>query len=156
MSPGDSTVLFRALPAESRLSPAERREVRKFAAALTRELAEGRRFTCLLTSDEEIRRLNAEFRKQDKATDVLSFPALGRESGQNPELGDIAISVERATAQAVQLGHSRAEEICILILHGLLHLQGFDHEQDSGEMARVEAGWRDRFGLPETLLGIGF
>jgi probable rRNA maturation factor len=67
-------------------------------------------------------------------------------------LGEIAISVERAEAQARSFGHSRLDEIRILMLHGLLHLSGMDHENDRGEMARAEAHWRAQFGLPETLI----
>jgi probable rRNA maturation factor len=88
-----------------------------------------------------LRRLNREFRGEDYATDVLSFP---------PE--DIAISFDRAGAQADELGHSLEDELRILMLHGLLHLAGMDHETDSGEMARVELRWRQRLGLPVGLI----
>ena len=103
----------------------------------------------LLTSDREIRRLNREFRRQDKSTDVLSFPA--------PELpeniaGDLAISLDTAARQAKQFGHTLDIEIKILLLHGLLHLAGLDHESDGGEMARREDGLRRRFRLPVTLI----
>jgi probable rRNA maturation factor len=111
-------------------------------------VAKGREFSCLLTNDEEIRTLNKQFRKKDKTTDVLSFPALP-ESG---DLGDIAISVDRAVAQAREHGHTVEQEIEILILHGLLHLLGYDHETDEGRMARAERRWRKSLGLPAGLI----
>jgi probable rRNA maturation factor len=103
----------------------------------------------LLTSDREIRRLNRTFRHKDKATDVLSFPA--------PEFpkniaGDLAISLDTATRQAAQFGHTLDVELKILLLHGLLHLAGFDHEADKGEMAEREEELRRRFRLPSTLI----
>ncbi len=67
-------------------------------------------------------------------------------------IGEIAISVDRAAAQAKEQGHSLADELRILMLHGALHLAGFDHEKDSGEMRRAEARWRKRFGLPLGLI----
>ena len=76
-----------------------------------------------------------------------------RVGGAEPApLGEIAISVDRARAQAAQHGHSLADELRILMLHGALHLAGFDHASDSGEMARAEARWRKRFGLPDSLI----
>ena len=90
--------------------------------------------TIAFVSDSSIRELNRQFRGVDKATDVLSFPA-----GEDDfELGDIAVSVERAKAQARQNGLSYEGEIAQLILHGLLHLCGYDHEKDNGEMNRLE------------------
>src|SRR5690348_6388815 len=89
----------------------------------------------LLTANEHMRRLNRQFRQKNKATDVLSFPA--DLSGKSPEkyAGDLAISVEIARQSAEQLGHSLEEEIKVLMLHGVLHLAGYDHESDNGEMA---------------------
>ena len=72
---------------------------------------------------------------------MLSFP---------PE--DLAISFDRAAAQAAELGHSVEDELCILMLHGLLHLAGMDHETDGGAMKRTEARWRKRLGLPAGLI----
>jgi probable rRNA maturation factor len=144
MSPG-STVLFGALPSELRISPAEKRVLTHFARGLSRRITPGRAFDCLITDDAELRRLNLAFLGHDYPTDVLSFPSA------NP-LGEIAISVERADAQARAFGHSRMDEIRILMLHGLLHLAGMDHETDDGEMARGEAHWRAQFGLPQTLI----
>jgi probable rRNA maturation factor len=106
--------------------------------------------TVLLTSDASIRRLNRQFRGKNKATDVLSFPA--DTSVQNQEKGDLAISVPTARRQAIEQGHTLATEIKVLILHGLLHLAGYDHETDQGQMARRERLLRSRLGLPEGLI----
>lgn len=144
MSPG-STVLFGALPSELRFSQVEKRFLFDFARDLARQIAPGRAFDCLITDDAELRRLNLAFLRHDYPTDVLSFP------NANP-LGEIAISIERADAQARSFGHARMDEVRILMLHGLLHLAGMDHESDAGEMARAEAHWRAQFGLPRTLI----
>jgi probable rRNA maturation factor len=109
--------------------------------------------TVLLTSDAAIRRLNKQFRGKNKATDVLSFPALemvGRMVGDLA--GDLAISVETARRQAREQGHALSVEIKVLMLHGLLHLAGYDHETDSGEMAKRERLLRGRLGLPQGLI----
>jgi probable rRNA maturation factor len=122
---------------------------RAFAKRLATEVAGGRPFTCLIASDQELQRLNREFRKQDYATDVLSFPSrqtLGF-------LGDIAISFPHAQRQAAEYGHSVGQEIEILMLHGVLHLLGMDHETDRGRMARAENKWRAALGLPRGLIG---
>jgi probable rRNA maturation factor len=104
----------------------------------------------LLTSSREMRQLNRSFRGKDKPTDVISFPAIEAVSRQLA--GDLAISVDIAAANAVQFGHSTQEEIFVLILHGLLHLAGYDHETDDGEMARRERQLRVRLGLPSNLI----
>ncbi len=106
----------------------------------------------LLTTDEDIRRLNRRFRRKDQATDVLSFPAPAPLDRRNPVAGDLAISVETAARQAAQLEQPLATELQILILHGLLHLAGYDHETDSGQMARKEATLRRRLGLDAGLI----
>ena len=144
MSPG-STVLFGALPSELRFSQAEKRFLADFARDLARQIAPDRAFDCLITDDAELRRLNLAFLGNDYPTDVLSFP-------NETALGEIAISVERADAQARAFGHARMDEIRILMLHGLLHLAGMDHEKDAGEMARAEAHWRAQLDLPRTLI----
>jgi probable rRNA maturation factor len=95
-----------------------------------------------------LQRLNRSFLGNDYPTDVLSFPAY---SGAD-DLGEMAISIDRATAQADKFGHSRLDEIRILMLHGLLHLTGHDHESDNGEMAQAERKWRRTLGLPATLI----
>lgn len=121
--------------------------MKEFARLLADRVAGGRSFTCLITNDLELHKLNSTFLRRDYPADVLSFPAAER----NGDLGDIAISAERAAAQAVALGHDRTAEICVLMLHGVLHLTGLDHETDHGEMARAEQRWRTEFGLPAAL-----
>jgi len=102
----------------------------------------------LLTTDVGIRGLNRRFRKKNKATDVLSFPA---EPGFGVA-GDLAISVETAARQAAEQGHRLSVELRVLMLHGLLHLAGMDHEVDDGKMARKERRLRARLGLPMGLI----
>ena len=106
----------------------------------------------LLTGDTHIRRLNREFRRKDRPTDVLSFPAPAPLNGHAAPAGDLAISVETAARQARDFAHPLATELRILLLHGLLHLGGYDHESDSGRMARKEAALRRRFGLAAGLI----
>ena len=106
----------------------------------------------LLTTDRAIRRLNRQYRGNDKATDVLSFPAETFIQNQQKIAGDLAISVDTARKQGAARGHSLATEIKILILHGLLHLAGYDHESDAGRMARREQLLRARLGLPQGLI----
>jgi len=100
--------------------------------------------TCLITTDAAMKALNRQFLGKDYTTDVLSFPGDGA--------GEIAISLDRARAQAREFGHHLELELRILILHGLLHLKGMDHERDQGEMARAETRWRKRLGLPTGLI----
>ena len=104
----------------------------------------------LFTTDTAIRRLNRQFRGKNKATDVLSFPAGG--IGAEEMAGDLAISVPTALGQAIEQGHSLSIEAKVLMLHGLLHLAGYDHEADSGQMARREGLLRKRLGLPQGLI----
>ncbi len=127
---------------------AGRARLSDFTATLQRRLTGGRPFTCLLTGDEELRRLNRRFRRLNEATDVLSFP----NAAPAGDLGDIAVSLDRARAQARQYGHRVGDELCILILHGVIHLLGMDHETDAGQMARTELAWRKKLGLPSGLI----
>ena len=120
----------------------------QFARAVQHEVAKGRDFTCLVAGDEDLRQLNHKFRRKNEATDVLSFPS-GEEAGS---LGEIAISLNRARQQAAAHGHDTPQEIRILLLHGVLHLMGMDHENDSGQMARAERRWRKHYGLPLGLI----
>ena len=104
----------------------------------------------LVTSNAELQELNRRFRGKDQPTDVLSFPAL---PGLKPRYaGDIAISAEIAAHNARTLGHTAAEEIKILALHGILHLRGYDHERDRGKMARREEKLRRDLRLPVALI----
>lgn len=103
--------------------------------------------TIALISDGAMRRLNAAYRNADYATDVLSFP-----SEEPGHLGDIAIATGVAARQARRLGHHERVERKVLALHGLLHLLGYDHEADTGAMARVEERLRRKAGLPAGLI----
>jgi len=104
----------------------------------------------LLANDPTLRHLNKTFRGKNKPTDVLSFPAPSAFAGKHA--GDLAISLETAARQAKPYNHTLAEETKILILHGLLHLSGEDHEIDNGEMAAREATLRRELRLPATLI----
>jgi len=125
-----------------------RTQLRRFLEEVVRRVARGRSIACLVTGDAEVRRLNRRFRGKNSATDVLSFPS----SEKNGFSGDLAISVDRARRQAAEQGHSLEDELRILILHGALHLTGLDHENYAGRMARSEARWRRRLGLPPGLI----
>jgi len=104
----------------------------------------------LVTGSRELQGLNRKFRGLDKPTDVLSFPALpGVKDGL---AGEVAISADIAAQNARRLRHKLADEIKILVLHGVLHLAGYDHEHDHGEMARKEQSLRKAFGLPSGLI----
>ena len=98
----------------------------------------------LISSNKRLRDLNRRFRRKDKATDVLSFP--------RPSGGDIAISAQIAFENAQSYGHSLASELKILVLHGMLHLAGYDHERDNGRMARTESRLRSQLKLPASLI----
>jgi probable rRNA maturation factor len=120
--------------------------------------------TVVLAGDRAVRRLNREWRQIDRATDVLSFPAGGDEpepghrrrrgqaEGAPPHVGDIVIARGVAARQARQMGHSLPVELRVLALHGFLHLVGYDHDLDAGEMARVECRLRRRGGLTAGLI----
>ena len=105
--------------------------------------------TVLLTTDAGIRSLNRRFRHKNKATDVLSFPVEDRSWGQ---AGDLAISVDTAARQAAEHNHSLGTEMKVLILHGLLHLAGHDHEADEGQMRKLEANLSAKLGLRQGLI----
>jgi probable rRNA maturation factor len=106
----------------------------------------------LLTTDVVIRDLNRRFRGENKPTDVLSFPAAEAFGKAAQIAGDLAISLETAARQAEAFGHPLETEVKVLILHGILHLAGMDHELDTGEMAGRESALRKRFKLPEGLI----
>jgi probable rRNA maturation factor len=142
MYPSDDLVSFRRVPAALRRTP-----IREFALTLRDAVAGVRLFHCVITDDGELRHLNRRFLGHDYPTDVLSFPSDGI-----IVLGDLAISAARAAAQARALGHSQLDEIRILMLHGVLHLVGMDHETDRGRMARAETRWRKKLNLPPGLI----
>ena len=131
-----------------------RRLLLEFARQLEAKVAAGRPFCCVITDDGEMRRLNRRFRHKDAATDVLSFAACGNgsQAASGCSLGELAVSFERAREQAAAYGHTSEDEVRILMLHGVLHLTGMDHERDSGEMDRTERRWRQRLRLPNGLI----
>lgn len=126
-----------------------RRALAEFVAQACRAVGLKGSVTVMVTHSREMRSLNSRFRGKNYSTDVLSFPppALG-----NGFAGDIAVSLDIAARNAQSLGHSLGQEVQILVLHGILHLAGYDHEEDRGEMAEREARMRRRFGLPTGLI----
>ncbi len=127
------------------------------SAQLVRFLARAQRaarlrgeINVLVAGSREIRALNRRYRGKDQATDVLSFPADG---GAGKDFaGDIAISADHAARSARRFGHLPAQELKVLMLHGVLHLAGYDHERDNGAMARMEERLRAELGLPAALI----
>ena len=107
--------------------------------------------TIVFASDDAVRKLNRRFRGKNLATDVLSFPTEAEpfEVEDGSHFGDVVISVERAAAQAKANGLSFSSEVEQLILHGLLHLSGYDHETDHGQMNRLELRLRKQLGIDE-------
>ena len=108
--------------------------------------------TVMVTHSRDIRSLNSRFRGKNHDTDVLSFPAPAFGDGF---AGDIAVSLDIAARNARSLGHSLGQEVRILVLHGILHLAGHDHESDQGEMEEREHNLRRRLGLPTGLIERG-
>jgi probable rRNA maturation factor len=147
MSSEGSTTLFDPASRAALGRRVTQASLREFAEQLRTRVARKRSFVCLIAGDAELLRLNTQFRKKKYATDVLSFPS-GEARGP---LGEIAISADRALEQAREHGHGVGDEIRILMLHGVLHLMGYDHETDNGEMAKAEARWRKAFNLPLSL-----
>jgi len=109
-----------------------------------------RQIELVITDNQGIRALNAQHRGKEEATDVLSFP-LGGDAPHMP-LGAIVISKDKVIEKSDELGHSPQEELTLLFIHGLLHLLGFDHETDNGEMRRKEKVLIDAWRLPESLI----
>jgi len=105
--------------------------------------------TVVFLNDAQMRRYNRTYRKKDSTTDVLSFPVNTELVDESHYLGDILISVERAKKQAAERGRVMEEEVRILMLHGLLHLLGYDHETDKGQMNRLEKKLRLDLGLAD-------
>lgn len=107
----------------------------------------------LVTGNVAMRSLNRHFRKKNEATDVLSFPAEdAKVRASEPFAGEIAISADIARQNAARLGHTAAAEVEVLVLHGILHLAGYDHERDNGTMQRKEAKLRQALKLPSSLI----
>lgn len=120
------------------------RALRPWLEALVAELApEADSFGVRFAGDRELRRLNRDYRGRDQTTDVLSFPGEGSPEGRH--LGDVAISVPTARRQALAAGHAVERELKLLLLHGVLHCLGYDHETDDGTMERLERRLRRRW-----------
>ncbi len=128
-----------------------RRELSRFLSCAIQAIGLSGEVSILLAGDERIRALNREFRGKDQPTDVLSFPAAPPFAAAG-QAGDLAISLEAASRQAAEHGHPLQTEVKLLMLHGLLHLAGFDHESDAGQMARREAQLRKQLALPVGLI----
>ncbi len=146
MSPGDPAQPIPAVTLLNRNGYAEAAAgaLRPWLEAVVGSLAPGYDSLAVrFTGDRAIRRLNREFRGRDAATDVLSFP--GGPTPEGRHLGDIAVSVPAARRQARDRGHGVERELRLLVLHGLLHCLGYDHERDGGEMARLERRLRRRW-----------
>jgi len=136
-----------------------RRPLESFLRRVKNELGlDEASLTVCLVSDAEIARMNEKFRKKKGSTDVLSFPTVARRRpvrlrrGSRPVkpgeyLGDIAISPSTARRYAKKNGRALSSELQVLILHGVLHLLGYDHETDHGQMDKIEQKLRKRFGL---------
>lgn len=133
--PGISGASFRGLNAA---------QLQRFAQRAQRLAEVQGEVDILISSNQRLRELNRRFRRKDKPTDVLSFP--------RPSGGDIAISAQIALENARRYGHSFANELKILVLHGMLHLAGYDHESDNGRMARAESRLRSQLKLPASLI----
>jgi probable rRNA maturation factor len=123
------------------VTPAQMQRFVRQAQALAKVQGE---VDVLVSGNQRLRQLNRHFRRKNKPTDVLSFP--------RPSGGDIAISAQIARDNARLYGHSIADELKILVLHGMLHLAGYDHDSDNGRMARVESRLRARLKLPASLI----
>jgi probable rRNA maturation factor len=132
-------------PATSKSTSAQ--TLSRFATRVQNELGIVGEVSVAVTSNREMQALNRRFRKKNKPTDVLTFPP-----ARAGTAGDIAISLEIAAANAAELRHSLATEVKVLILHGMLHLAGYDHEIDDGEMHAREAELRKKFKLPVGLI----
>jgi probable rRNA maturation factor len=125
------------------------RKLAEFVSEVCEHLRLAGAVTVLVTSSKEMSILNGRFRGKTQPTDVLSFPCPAFVDGF---AGDIAISLDIATRTALAMRHSTPVEVKILVLHGLLHLAGYDHESDRGEMTRLEGRLRRELSLPAALI----
>jgi len=125
------------------------RELGNFVEQASRTAGLRGSVSLMITNSREMQELNSRFRGKTQPTDVLSFPA---PVSNNGFAGDIAISYDIAGRNAKELGHSVMQELKVLVLHGILHLAGYDHESDAGEMARYEQRLRSRLALPLGLI----
>ncbi len=132
---------------KKKLSGVSARALERMAAQAQKAAGVKGEVDILITGNQELRRLNRRFRHKNRPTDVLSFPGDGNGWG-----GDIAISADMAATHARGLGHTLLHELNVLILHGMLHLAGYDHERDRGQMARKEQQLQRTLGLPAGLI----
>lgn len=121
--------------------------VREFLCRLAEDLAEGGGFSVVVSSDRALRDANRRYRNVPRITDVLSFP-----DGEDGYWGDLLIAAGRAKRQAAEHGHSVEQEIQVLALHGMLHLRGYNHETDQGQMQVAEERFRRKYGLAPGLI----
>ena len=129
---------------ESTIQDIKKADLARFARRAQKLAGVAGEIAVLIADNHRIQELNRRFRKKNQPTDVLSF---ARESG-----GDIAISAEIALENAGRYGHAPVDELKILVLHGILHLAGHDHENDQGEMASQESLLRKKLKLPDSLI----
>lgn len=129
--------------------------LKRFVLAAQRAAGLSGTVNVLIARSSTLQELNQRFRGKNKPTDVLSFPPNSEVPHGGKNAGDIAISLDIATRNAALLGHSVSDEIRILLLHGLLHLAGYDHESDNGQMAERERELRRKFKLPGGLIERG-
>lgn len=133
------------------MRPSDRARFSRFLLRTQREVGLIGEVNISFVQNDEMQRLNRQFRGKNRPTDVLSFPS--QATNQSPQIaGDIAISIDIARENAATLGHSLESELKILILHGVLHLAGYDHERDNGEMAVLEGKLRAKLKLPVGLI----
>ncbi len=138
---------------EKRVAGVQEAALQRFVLRARRAAGLAGAVNVLITSSARMRTLNREFRGKNKPTDVLSFPTDQKSGHKSREVaGEIAICAEIARQNAMRLGHTPAEEVCVLVLHGMLHLAGLDHERDNGDMARVESRLRQKLKLPTSLI----
>jgi probable rRNA maturation factor len=142
---GENLVIF-----QKRVADLTELALNRFVARARRAAGLKSQVNVLLTTSAEMKSLNRRFRGKDNPTDVLTFPA--EPNAQKQSAGEIAISAEIATKNAHGLGHAPADEVKILVLHGILHLRGYDHERDTGQMARREKQLRAKLRLPLGLI----
>jgi len=114
------------------------------ATTLTDKLIE-----LIITTNSDIKNINKEYRGIDKSTDVLSFPY--EEMPLSP-LGSIIISEDFVKQKALEFGHTNSDELALLFIHGLLHISGYDHEVDNGEMRKMEKELIEKYNLPKSLI----
>lgn len=125
----------------------ETSEFKSFVDKVLPEIANGKSIAIAFVSDKKMSELNNQFRSKNSTTDVLSFPYENEFDADETFLGDIVISLEQAERQATENNLTLENEIQQLILHGILHLLGYDHETDNGEMNALELQLREKFGV---------